>query len=80
MWRSRKNPETSDPSRANRRGGLAGALNEIEQKLRCWGNLSHHPDAEHDVAWLLDQLAERGARIAELEGRRQRNKCMVAPP
>jgi hypothetical protein len=33
-----------------------------------------------DVAWLLDQLGERDARIEELEARRQRNKCMVAPP
>jgi hypothetical protein len=29
------------------------------------GLLEH--DAEHDVAWLLEQLAERDARIAELE-------------
>jgi hypothetical protein len=44
-------------------------LTDIEQKLRCWGYLSHYPDAERDVAWLLDQLAERNARIAELEAR-----------
>jgi hypothetical protein len=25
-------------------------LHDIEQKLRCWGYLSHHPDAERDVA------------------------------
>ena len=31
--------------------------------------LSHHPHAEHDVAWLRDQLTERDARIAELEAR-----------
>jgi uncharacterized protein with GYD domain len=37
-------------------------LHDIEQKLRCWGYLSHYPDAEHDVAWLLDQLAEPDAR------------------
>jgi len=29
---------------------------------------------------MLDQLAERNARVAELEQPRQRNKCMVAPP
>jgi hypothetical protein len=38
-------------------------LHDIEQKLRCWGYLAHYPDAEHDVAWLLDQLAERDACI-----------------
>jgi hypothetical protein len=26
-------------------------------------------EAQHDLAWLLDQLAERDARIAELEAR-----------
>jgi hypothetical protein len=42
-------------------------LRDITQKLRDWGYLSHFPDAERDVAWLLEQLAERDARIAELE-------------
>lgn len=45
-----------------------GRLHDIEQKLCCWGYLSHYPDAERDVAWLLDQLAERDAHIAELLG------------
>lgn len=52
----------------------AERLNDIERKLRCWGYLSHYPDAEHDVAWLLDKLAECDARIAELEARPERNK------
>ncbi len=51
----------------------AERLYDIEQKPRCWGYLSHYPDAERDVAWLLDRLAERDARIAELEARRRRN-------
>jgi hypothetical protein len=38
-------------------------FHDIEQKLHQWGYLSHHRDAERDVAWLLDQLAE-GARTA----------------
>jgi hypothetical protein len=46
----------------------AARLSDIEQKLRCWGYLSHYPDAEHDVAWLLEQLAEPDARIAETGG------------
>jgi hypothetical protein len=50
-------------------------LHDIEQKLRCWGYLSHYPDAEHDVAWLLEQLAEQKARIAELEARLQRDSA-----
>ena len=49
----------------------AKRLHDIEQKLRCWGYLSNYPDAGRDVAWLLDQLAERDARIAELEARLQ---------
>ncbi|HEV2356653.1 MAG TPA: hypothetical protein VGZ23_03460 [bacterium] len=58
----------------------AERLRDIEQKLRCWGYLSHYPDAEHDVAWLLDQLAERDARIAELEARLQRNDWAFSLP
>ena len=54
--------------------------NDIEQKLRCWGYLSHYPDAEHDVAWLLEQLAERDVRIAELEARLQRNEWVFSLP
>ncbi|HEV2356123.1 MAG TPA: hypothetical protein VGZ23_00675 [bacterium] len=44
------------------------------------GYLSHHPDAEHDVAWLLEQLAERGARIGGLEARLQRNEWAFSLP
>jgi hypothetical protein len=39
------------------------------QKLRCWGYLSHFPAAEQDMAWLVERLAERDERIAELEAR-----------
>lgn len=42
----------------------AECLHDIGQKLRCWGYLSHYPDAERDVTWLLDRLAEQGERIA----------------
>ena len=51
-------------------------LHDIEQKLRCWGYLSHHPDAEHDVAC----LAERDARIVESEVRLQRIEWAVSLP
>jgi hypothetical protein len=37
-------------------------------------------DADLDVAWLLDQLAERDARIAELEVRLQRNGWTFSLP
>jgi hypothetical protein len=50
----------------------AERLHDIEQKLRCWGYLSHYPDAERDVAWLLDGPAKRDVRIAELEARLRR--------
>ena len=58
----------------------AERLHDIAQKRRCWGYPSHHPDAERDVAWLLDQLAGRDARIAELEARlrREMNGCYRA--
>ena len=49
----------------------AERLNDIAQKLRCYRHLGHHPDAERDVAWLIEQLAKRGARIEELEARSQ---------
>ena len=44
-------------------------LHDVEQKLRCWGYLSHYPDAERDMAWLFQRLAEREARIVEFEMR-----------
>lgn len=44
-------------------------LDDITQKLRCWGYLSHFPDAERDMAWLIAKLVEREDRIAELETR-----------
>lgn len=47
----------------------ADRLYDVEQKLRCWGYLSHYPDAERDMAWLLERLADREARIVELEMR-----------
>lgn len=55
-------------------GGVTDAerLHDIEQKLRCWGYLSHHPDAERDLAWLLERLAEQDEHIAELEARLRR--------
>jgi len=49
-------------------------VTDVERLHDCWGYLSHYPDAEHDVAWLLEQLADRGARIADLEARLQRNE------
>ena len=58
----------------------AERLHDIEQKLRCWGYLSHYPDAEHDVAWLLERLAEQTERITELEARLQRNEWAFSLP
>jgi hypothetical protein len=64
------------------RSGVTDAdrLHDIEQKLHCWGYLSHYPDAERDMAWLLDQLAERNGRIAELEARLQRAEWTFSLP
>jgi hypothetical protein len=55
-------------------------LHDIEQKLRCWGYLSHYPDAEYDVAWLLERLAEQSERIAELEAQLQRVEWTFSLP
>lgn len=57
----------------------AERLYDIDQKLRYWGYLSHYPDAEGDMAWLLDQLAERNARSAGLEARLARNEWVFWP-
>jgi hypothetical protein len=58
----------------------AERLHDIEQKLRCWGYLAHHSDAERDVAWLLDKLTERDARIADLEARLARMEWLFPLP
>ena len=42
-------------------------VKDIEQKLHRWRYLSHHPEAERDMAWLLNRLAELDARVADLE-------------
>ncbi len=55
-------------------------LEDITQKLRCWGYLSHFPDAERDVAWLLEQLGDRDARIAELEARLRETEWLLSLP
>jgi len=55
-------------------------LRDITQKLRDWGYLSHFPDAERDVAWLLEQVAKRNARIAELELKVKRTAWILSLP
>ena len=51
----------------------AERLNDIKEKLNRWGYLSHHPEAECDIAWLLQQLDEREADFARLEERLEEN-------
>jgi hypothetical protein len=58
----------------------AERLNDISEKLFHWGYLSSYPDAEHDVAWLLEKLGERNRRIAELKTRLRRNECIFLLP
>jgi len=55
-------------------------LHDITQKLCCWGYLSHFPDAERDVAWLLERLAARDARIAELEAQLKQTEWLLSLP
>ena len=45
----------------------AERLDDIKEKLNRRGYLSHHREAECDMAWLLEQLDEREAHIARLE-------------
>ena len=54
--------------------------NDITRKLCCWGYLAHFPDAERDVAWLLEKLAERDARIAELETKLRETAWILSLP
>ncbi|HYM69465.1 MAG TPA: hypothetical protein VEZ44_07700 [bacterium] len=44
-------------------------LRDIKEKLARWAYLSHHPEAERDMHWLLGQLDEHRAHIARLEER-----------
>jgi hypothetical protein len=65
-----EHPEAGNVTPSNARRPAEGErLNDIMQKLRCWGYLSHFPAAEQDVAWLVEKLVERDERIAELEAR-----------
>ena len=52
----------------------AERLSDIAKKLFSWRYLSHYPDAECDVVWLLEKLDERNVRIAELEARLRQNE------
>ena len=65
---------------ASRSPAYSDRLNDITQKLRCWGYLSHFPDAERDVAWLVEKLVERDERIAELEARLRRVEWALSLP
>jgi hypothetical protein len=58
----------------------AERLDDIGKKLFSWRYLSHHRDAERDMAWLLGQLDERNVRIAELETRLRRTEWIFLLP
>jgi hypothetical protein len=58
----------------------AERLDDIAKKLFSWRYLSHHPDAERDLARLLEHLDERNARIAELETRLRRTEWIFLLP
>ena len=55
-------------------------LDNIKEKLNRWRYLSHHPEAECDMAWLLEQLDEREAHIAQLEARSEKNDWTLLLP
>ena len=58
----------------------AERVNDIRERLNRWGYLSHHPEAECDMAWLLQQLDEREAHIARLVERLKENDWVPLPP
>ena len=58
----------------------AERFNDIMRKLSSWRYLSHHPNAERDMVWLLEKLGERDVRIAELEARLRRNEWIFLLP
>jgi len=58
----------------------AERFNDIMKKLSSWGYLSHYPDAERDIVWLVEKLGERDVRIAELEARLRRNEWIFLLP
>jgi len=58
----------------------AERLNDIKEKLNRWGYLSHRPEAECDMAWLLEQLDERKAHTARLEERLEESDWMLLLP
>jgi hypothetical protein len=55
-------------------------LDDIKEKLHQWGYLSHHPEAERDLAWLLKLLEERDAHIEGLEERLERHDWSLFLP
>jgi hypothetical protein len=58
----------------------AERLTDIAEKLFRWRYLSSYPDAGRDMAWLLEKLGERNARIAELEATVRRNEWIFRLP
>ena len=58
----------------------AGGLREIKDKLDRGRYLSHHPEAEGDMAWLLEQLDKREAHIARLEERLEKKDWILSLP
>ena len=58
----------------------AERFNDIMKKLSSWGYLSHCPDAERDMAWLLERLGALEIRVAELEARLRQNEWIFLLP
>jgi len=58
----------------------AERLDDIKEKFHRWRYLSHHPEAECDMAWLLEQLDKREAHIARLEERLEKKDWILSLP
>jgi hypothetical protein len=58
----------------------AEPLDDIKEKLNRWGYLSHYPEAECDMAWLLKQLDEHEAHVERLDERLEKSDWILLLP
>jgi hypothetical protein len=55
-------------------------LSDIAQKLFSWRYLSHYPDAERDMAWLLEKVRERDVILEGLEAKFEQREWVLPLP
>jgi len=55
-------------------------LHDIVEKLSRWRYLSRYPEAERDMAWLLEKLDQRNTYLAGLEAKLRRDEWISLLP